>query len=283
MRQAKKVLRSLVGIALCFVMVAAWFDMPMEVKAADYPGRPSSSDSFYHSGSPLNPGEIREFGSRTFSSAEWSRNATIYYLVFAGATYDTAFLLHWDADNGYWETSGHSCDLTGGDTLDGFLSSYAERDEDTIEDLVFSHYAIFWGSAPGASGSSAAHTHTWVYGTIYDATEDTDGLEGEHCECGACRNTTPIPSGDVIIQNNYRLIDWSYPGHTTTLNMKTMCNLSQAFMKRLASKNNCDFVIKLVWNNKPYEFYVPAGTQFDTSLEYYGVAKLMEMFEYKQL
>ncbi len=135
----------------------------------------------------------------------------------------------------------------------------------------------------GANTNTNTHTHQWKYGTIYNATEDTDGLEGEYCSCGAIKNTTVIPSGDAIINNNYAKIDAAKAGQSIVINMKTMCNLSNAFMKRIAAKNDCSFTIRLIYKNKAYEFYIPAGTQFDTDLEYYGTECLMGMFEYKQL
>ena len=62
-------------------------------------------------------------------------------------------------------------------------------------------------AASSSSNTSVAHTHTWKYGTIFDATEDTDGLEGYYCSCGANKETTIIPSITAIYKNRYAQMD----------------------------------------------------------------------------
>lgn len=70
----------------------------------------------------------------------------------------------------------------------------------------------------------------------------------------------------------------------TVLELKRMCNLPGYFMKSLASRPDVNFTLRMtVEGNKRYEFYIPMGTVFDTSLDYYGYQKLMTMFDYKEL
>lgn len=287
---------------LCsFVMVAVWFSTPMGVRADDYPTYPT-----------LGTTSIYQYGSSSYISdpSFWFENNKYTYPLKICYTYSDECLrmVKWNSDlNGWQETDcvfNSAADPSA--ASDAFTSAFVdENTESDINNYIRNGYAMYWVGGPdprtfpdpstspdpstlpdpslndGSLGE--AHTHNWVYGTICEATEETDGLEGYQCSCGARKDTTPILAGDVIIMNNYRLIDWSYPGKTTVLNMKRMCNLSQAFMKRLASKNNCDFTIKMIYENKEYEFYIPAGAKFETSEEYYGPKKLMEMFKYKQV
>ena len=194
----------------------------------------------------------------------------VYYIVVSG--YD--YILHYNSSDSKWEKQGLG------------YSYFANTNVSGIESAIINAFPVYWLDGPLGDPEEpcgAGHTHKWQYGIIYEATEDTDGLEGEYCSCGATRNTSVIPTGTAIINNNYAKIDAAKSGQTIVLEMKTMCTLSNEFMKKIAEKNNCSFTIRFKYNNKLYEVYIPAGTTFDTSLEYYGPECLMGMFEYKQL
>ena len=47
-------------------------------------------------------------------------------------------------------------------------------------------------SAPVPPDNTPEHVHSFTWQTIYEATPDSDGLEGEVCSCGATRNTQPL-------------------------------------------------------------------------------------------
>ena len=266
----KLTLLALIVICLTIVPVTAKADGAVPV--------PKSSDVFMLWGRTLTSFEIKHVYIPKDNINGWSKNLLVYYIVLPGGSVNTPIV--YNPDNRTW-----TCGVA-----DLSIDELATKSKDDINNDIDYLRPYFWVDeipAPAddvtSSSHSAPHTHNWIYGIIYDATEDTDGLEGEHCSCGATRNTSIIPAGDIIISNNYAKIDAAKSGQNIVLDMKTMCNLSQTFMKKLAARNNCSFTIRLKYKNKLYEFYIPAGTVFDTSLPYYGPEKLMEMFEYKEL
>lgn len=263
----KLTLLALIVICLTIVPVTAKADGAVPV--------PKSSDTFTFLDSPLIEFELKHVYIPKDETNGWSKNLSVYYIHLPAN--DTSIQYVQDSNPHKWSIGFGSLNI----------NDIAIKNEDAINTDITNRYPYFWvDEIPTHTDdvtSSASHTHNWVYGIIYGATEDTDGLEGEYCSCGATRNTSIIPAGDIIISNNYAKIDAAKSGQNIVLDMKTMCNLSQTFMKKLASKNNCSFTIKLKYLNKSYEFYIPAGTSFNTDLEYYGPEKLMEMFEYKQL
>lgn len=73
------------------------------------------------------------------------------------------------------------------------------------------------------------------------------------------------------------------PGKTTVLEMGLWNSLPNKLMVKINQKKDCSFIIRFTYNRKKYEVYIPAGTQFDTTLDWYGPEKLISMFEYKEL
>ncbi len=263
------------------VMLVLFLESGINVQAAEAPREPQVGDTFF---SDSYPGGFINYQFDDFSTLiipktvynNWSHNLKIWGTPYGDTAYRS--LKYDNTVPNQWEY------LVGSSTS---IQEIGMKSEDEIySDFISYGYAFFWVTDSGScdlGNSSENHTHSWTYGTIVEATESTDGLEGEYCACGAIRNTTVISAGGAIVDNSIAKIDAAKSGQSIVIDMKTMCNLSQAFMKKLAEKNSTSFTIKLIYNNKPYEFYVPAGTQFDTSLPYYGPEKLMEMFEYKQL
>lgn len=126
--------------------------------------------------------------------------------------------------------------------------------------------------------------HDWEYVTFRDATEEMDGEEGYRCKkCGARKDVKGVPALDTIINNRYNQINAAKPGVTTTLEMGNNCNFSKEFMSKIAAKNNCDFIIRFTYEHVHYEMYIPAGTKVDTSIDWYGPKKMMQLYSYKVL
>ena len=136
---------------------------------------------------------------------------------------------------------------------------------------------------PGSSSSSnvAAHTHTWKYGTIFDATEDTDGLEGYYCSCGATKETSIIPSITAIYKNRYTQMDQAGKGEVITLKMGEWNTYSKEFMQHLIFATERGVTVKLdyKYEKKNYVTTVPAGTTMDLAYDYYGPLFIQSLFE----
>ena len=132
---------------------------------------------------------------------------------------------------------------------------------------------------------TAPHTHNWKYGTIYDATEDTDGLEGYYCSCGATKDTSPIPSITAILKNRFIQMDQAGKGEVITLKMGEWNTFSKEFMQHLISATERGVTIKLdyKYEKKNYVTTIPAGTTMDLAYDYYGPLFIQSMFETAKL
>ena len=140
-------------------------------------------------------------------------------------------------------------------------------------------------TASASSVNASAHVHTWKYGTIFDATEDTDGLEGYYCSCGATKETTVIPSITAIYKNRYTQMDQAGKGEVITLKMGEWNTYSKEFMQHLISATERGVTVKLdyKYEKKNYVTTVPAGTTMDLAYDYYGPLFIQSLFETTKL
>ena len=144
---------------------------------------------------------------------------------------------------------------------------------------------IVGGSGAGNGGSSSStapsHVHSFQYGIIYPATKDADGLEGEVCSCGATRNTQPI-SAMAYALYDYALpmINAAKPGQTITFEFGEWNSFPKSFMAKLVDKSaqNVTFVFHYKWNHVKQEITIPAGTPIDLNFDWYGPAKMAELY-----
>lgn len=297
------VLKSVIGILLMLVITFGMVMIPVEARAESAPRMPLGGDTSYifHVDEPNSEpnrelSTIDSFKCYTIPQKEgWPSDLVVYVTRYIdGVTPSVAVLTYWPTPDGTWERNNYgspcSDDADPKSVITAHFDGWSEQGiNERIANGMAAYWEVYGPPTPGPepyAGDKAEygpmHIHKWVFGTIYEATETTDGLEGEYCSCGAIKNTSVITSGGVIVNNTYEMIDVAKPGQNIVLDMKMMCNLSQEFMKKLASKNTCSYTLRLIYKNKLYEYYIPAGAVFDTSLEYCGPEKLMEMFEYIQ-
>lgn len=154
--------------------------------------------------------------------------------------------------------------------------------------IIITYNFTVGAPASGSSSSesstltdSHAHVHNFQYGVIYPATKDADGLEGEMCSCGAVRNTQPI-SAMAYALYDYALpmINAAKPGQTITFEFGEWNSFPKAFMEKLVSKSaqGVTFVFHYKWNHVKQEITIPAGTPIDLNFDYYGPAKMAELY-----
>ena len=129
---------------------------------------------------------------------------------------------------------------------------------------------------------SSAHNHEWTEGIIYDATETTDGLEGTYCKtCGAIKESTPI-SAYAFSLNKVATdkINAAKPGQTITFEFGEWNSFPKNFMEKLVAKSaqGVTFVFHYKWNHVKQEITIQAGTPIDLNFDYYGPAKMAELY-----
>lgn len=137
---------------------------------------------------------------------------------------------------------------------------------------------------PGSNGagSSQAHTHNYQYQVLKAPSVDADGEEAEVCTiCGDIRNRQPISAmGYALYDYAVPMINASKPGQTITFEFGELNSFPKSFMEKLVDKSaqNVTFVFKYKWNHKLQKITIPAGTPIDLNFDYYGPAKMAELY-----
>ena len=136
-------------------------------------------------------------------------------------------------------------------------------------------------SAPVPPDNTPEHVHNFTWQTIYEATPDSDGLEGEVCSCGATRNTQPLSAYGYAL-NDYAtpMINAAKSGQTMTFEFGEWNSFPKSFMAKLDDKSaqNVTFVFHYNWNHVKQEIKIPAGTPIDLNFDWYGPAKMAELY-----
>lgn len=132
-----------------------------------------------------------------------------------------------------------------------------------------------------AEPSSAAHTHDYHWQTIVSPTKDQDGLESEVCVCGATRNIQRIPAlGFTLNEYATPMVVNAKPGQTVELELGELNSFPKSFMEKVAVKTqqNVSFGFHYNWKHVGQEIKIPAGTEVDTNFDWYGPAKMEELY-----
>ena len=136
-------------------------------------------------------------------------------------------------------------------------------------------------SAPVPPDNTPEHVHSFTWQTITEPTKDADGLEGEVCSCGATRNTQPLSAYGYTL-NDYAtsMINAATAGQTITFEFGEWNSFPKSFMAKLVDKSaqNVTFVFHYNWNHAKQEITIPAGTPIDLNFDWYGPAKMAELY-----
>lgn len=129
--------------------------------------------------------------------------------------------------------------------------------------------------------NAPTHVHNFTWQTIYDATPNSDGLEGEVCSCGAIRNTQPISAMDYAV-NKYadQMIKAAKPGQKITLEFGEFNSFPRYMMEKIAARmnDNITFVFKFKQNKKMQTVTIEPGTAIDLQYDWYGPDKMKELY-----
>ena len=145
---------------------------------------------------------------------------------------------------------------------------------------------VYEGSTPGPNPDpdpipTPAHVHNFQWQTITAPTKETDGLEGEVCSCGAVRNTQPLSAyGYALNEYATPMINAAKSGQTITFEFGEWNSFPKSFMAKLVDKSaqNVTFVFHYKWNHVKQEITIPAGTPIDLNFDWYGPAKMAELY-----
>lgn len=132
------------------------------------------------------------------------------------------------------------------------------------------------------SGNGSVHVHSFEWQTITEPTKDTDGLEGEVCTgCGATRNTQKLSAyGYALYQYAMPMLNKASAGQTVTFEFGEWNSFPKSFMEKIAAKSmeGVTVVFHYKWNHAKQEIVIPFGTAVDTQYDWYGPAKLEQLY-----
>lgn len=126
------------------------------------------------------------------------------------------------------------------------------------------------------------HTHDFVTGTIYEATCEHDGLEGTYCKtCGFIKESSPISAYEYTLETYAgQKITAAKSGQKIILEFKELNSFPKAFMEKIAARvaEGVSFEFRYNVNHELQKITIPAYSTVDTSLDWYGYAKMAELY-----
>ena len=202
-----------------------------------------------------------------------------YYVESYNASTNEYHIIKYVNDERKWSQTGT---ITDDFSHDGLMHGI-EVDKTYHGDRTLTHCTLcYFGELPVANTSGApAHVHSFTWQTIYEATPNSDGLEGEVCSCGATRNTQTISAMDYAI-NKYadRMIKAAKPGQKITLEFGEFNSFPRYMMEKVAARmnENITFVFKFKQNKKMQTVTIEPGTAIDLQYDWYGPDKMKELY-----
>ncbi len=125
--------------------------------------------------------------------------------------------------------------------------------------------------------SACNHHYEWVVNR-----EPTETQEGELVyKCSICGNIIarqPISSYEYYIYKCVGKINNAKAGDTVVLSSTCWNSYPKSFFEKLAVRRDITLEVKFTYNHKNYEMTITPNQAIDTSSDYYGPLKLMELY-----
>lgn len=138
----------------------------------------------------------------------------------------------------------------------------------------------------GSSDTQCDHDYVWT--TVNEATEDYEGLEDCRCtKCGAVCASRKIPrlsdNYNYVVEKETEKYVQAKSGQTIKIDLKDWNSIPKSFFEELAKRRDITTTIRFVYNHKVYEFTIERGQTVDTSVDYYGPEKLIQLYGAKEV
>ena len=130
-------------------------------------------------------------------------------------------------------------------------------------------------------GGICDHNYEWMVEN--EPTEDKTGLLVEKCtKCGNIRSSQVIPAikddyGRCMYERTKQIL-CAKSGQTITVDIGYWDSLPKSFFEALANKRDITVKVKFMYKGNHYEFTIAPGQTIDTSLDYYGPEKLIQLY-----
>ena len=157
------------------------------------------------------------------------------------------------------------------------------RDLGCSDSQTLESNALFGKKAmPAPLPPAPTHVHEFIEGTIIEPTADCDGLGGVYCKtCGYIQESYPISTGAYLIYDyGAEKIYSSQPGQKVVFEFGEWNSFPKSFMADLAAKSaaGVTFEFHYKWNHESQTIIIPAGVPIDLNEEWYGPAKMRELY-----
>lgn len=278
MQIVTKKIKSLLCVMLSMIVVIGMLQMSSVVaKAGDYPAMPETGDSILdrmtnsHSDTEVKTYIIPK---EECIDGTWTDDLKVYYVKDASSgQYGTLFW--WTAPNKW------SSDTTQFATEELLFNNLKGNTKATLDLDIAGANAFEWIPRPtSVTTERSSHVHIFEKGIIKEPSCESDGLEGTYCKiCGYVIESSPLSALGYVLHNYASpMIDSAKAGQTVTFEMGELNSFPEWFMGKIAQRNDVTFVFKYKWNHEQQEIVIPAGTEVDLNFEWYGPAKMKELY-----
>ena len=130
-----------------------------------------------------------------------------------------------------------------------------------------------------SSNSSSSCNHHYEWEVEREPTETQEGELVYKCSlCGDITAREPISSYEYYLYKCMGKIRDAKAGDTVTFSSKCWNSYPKAFFEKLAERRDITVKIQFTYEHKDYEITIAPGQTVDTSSDYYGPLKLMELY-----
>jgi hypothetical protein len=132
------------------------------------------------------------------------------------------------------------------------------------------------------SGKVCVHDYQWTVEREPTITED--GEEVYKCtKCGDISARQPLSAEGFCFLDAEGKVRNAKAGQTLKLNFKQWNSVPKAFFEQLAKRRDITVVIRFTYKHKTYEMTVTPDMAIDTSYDYYGPEKLIQLYGAKEV
>ena len=242
-----------------------WFDDDADVKGWYYKAKMNTGNAFVEFNVDTSEWEGGEIALNFYPNSEY-----IDYLSLWGTLSEPS--VKW---GGSMPRNQIEVDLNG-------VGSRGDYTYYVLQSLTYSKRSEDPDPCPPAPAAPAAHEHNFQWRTITEPSAICDGVECEVCTvCGATGNSQPLSAmGYALEKYAEPMINAAKPGNTVTFEFGEWNSFPCWFMEKIAAKSmeGVSFVFHYNWNHEKQEITIPYATVVDTQFEWYGPAKMAELY-----
>lgn len=262
MKNEMNISRRLKGLLCVMLSLVMMFGMSMGVNAEEYDYQFSNISGFMR-----NQGN----GFVDVTSNERIPANKVIFLFVSGGTIAICY-------NGVErDRLGYAVIAEGSHTVCSFSDSYSYNTY-ISEDGSYTLNLLYDVPTEETSSNNSSHTHSYTWQTVREATEIQEGEEEYICSCGHVSEIRAISAMGVYWNSMIEKIKNAKSGDTLTFSSETWNSFPKRVMDVIAARRDITIEISFPYQGKMLKVVVPANTAIDNSCDWYGPAKLAEMF-----